>query len=400
MGNLPLEGLKVVDIAVLFASPTISQNMGDFGAEVIKIEHPKLGDSLRSLGAAKNGIPLWWKITNRNKKCVTLDLGKPEGQEIFKQLIADADVLTENFRPGTMEKWGIGWDVLHAINPRLVFVRVSGFGQTGPYKDKPGFGTLAEAMSGFAYITGQPEGPPTLPGTGLADAVAGQLGTWSVMFALYERDHKSGKGQYIDLSVLEPLFTILGDQTIAYDQLGVVQQRTGNRVPSIGAPRNIYQTKDGRWLALSANAPAIATRVFAAIGQPELINDPRFKDNRARIAHIDEVDAIVGGWISKHTAEEALTKFDEYECACAPVYSVADIAADPHFRARETITTVQDPDLGPVKMQNVIPKLSRTPGKIRWPGPTRMGQHNEEIYSGKLGMSRERLAELKEKGII
>ncbi len=400
MANLPLEGLKVVDIAVLFASPTISQNMGDFGAEVIKVEHPKLGDSLRTLGAAKNGIPLWWKITNRNKKCVTLDLSKPEGQEIFKQLIADADVLTENFRPGTLEKWGIGWDVIHAINPRLVFVRVSGFGQTGPYKDKPGFGTLAEAMSGFAFITGQPDGPPTLPGTGLADAVAGQLGTWSVMFALYERDHKSGIGQYIDLSVLEPLFTILGDQTITYDQLGVVQQRTGNRVPSIGAPRNIYRTKDDRWLALSANSPAIATRVFAAIGQPELINDPRFKDNRARIAHIDEVDAIVGGWIGKQTAEAALKKFDEYECACAPVYSIADIEADPHFQARETITTVQDPDLGPIRMQNVIPKLSRTPGKIRWPGPTRMGEHNEEIYGGKLGISLERIAELKEKGII
>jgi formyl-CoA transferase len=255
-------------------------------------------------------------------------------------------------------------------------------------------------MSGFAYITGQPDGPPTLPGTGLADAVAGQLGTWSVMFALYERDHKSGKGQYIDLSVLEPLFTILGDQTIAYDQLGVVQQRTGNRVPSIGAPRNIYQTKDSRWLALSANAPAIATRVFAAIGQPELINDSRFKDNRARIAHIDEVDALVGGWIGQHTAEEALRTFDEYECACAPVYSIADIAADSHFQARETITTVQDPDLGPVKMQNIIPKLSRTPGKIRWPGPTRMGQHNEDIFCGKLGMSPERLAELRERGII
>jgi formyl-CoA transferase len=400
MGNLPLEGLKVVDIAVLFASPTISQNMGDFGAEVIKVEHPRSGDSLRSLGAAKNGVPLWWKITNRNKKCVTLDLGKPEGQEIFKQLIADADVLTENFRPGTMEKWGIGWDVLHAINPRLVFVRVSGFGQTGPYKEKPGFGTLAEAMSGFAYITGQPDGPPTLPGTGLADAVAGQLGTWAVMFALYERDHKSGMGQYIDLSVLEPLFTILGDQAITYDQLGSVQQRTGNRVPSIGAPRNIYKTKDGRWLALSANAPAIAARVFAAIGQPDLINDPRFKDNRARIANIDAVDAIVGGWIAEHTAEEALKKFDEYECACAPVYNIADIFADPHFQARDAVTTVQDPDLGPVRMQNVVPKLSRTPGKIRWPGPTRMGQHNEEIYCGKLGMSRERLIDLKEKGII
>ncbi|MGE0683088.1 MAG: CaiB/BaiF CoA transferase family protein [Candidatus Binatia bacterium] len=400
MGNLPLEGLKVVDIAVLFASPTISQNMGDFGADVIKVEHPRSGDSLRSLGAAKNGIPLWWKITNRNKKCVTLDLSKPEGQEVFKQLIADADVLTENFRPGTMEKWGLGWEVLHAINPRLVFVRVSGFGQTGPYKEKPGFGTLAEAMSGFAYITGQPDGPPTLPGTGLADAVAGQLGTWAVMFALYERDHKSGTGQYVDLSVLEPLFTILGDQAITYDQLGKVQQRTGNRVPSIGAPRNIYKTKDGRWLALSANAPAIATRVFAAIGQPDLINDPRFTDNRARIANIDEVDAIVGGWIAERTAEEALKKFDEYECACAPVYNIADIFADPHFQAREAVTTVQDPDLGPVRMQNVVPKLSRTPGKIRWPGPTRMGQHNEDIYCGKLGISRERLAELKEKGVI
>jgi crotonobetainyl-CoA:carnitine CoA-transferase CaiB-like acyl-CoA transferase len=400
MGNLPLEGLKVVDIAVLFASPTISQNMGDFGAEVIKVEHPKSGDSLRSLGAAKNGIPLWWKITNRNKKCVTLNLGKPEGQEIFKKLIADADVLTENFRPGTLEKWGIGWEVLHAINPRLVFVRVSGFGQTGPYKDKPGFGTLAEAMSGFAYITGQPDGPPTLPGTGLADAVAGQLGTWATMFALYERDHKSGKGQYIDLSVLEPLFTILGDQAITYDQLGSIQQRTGNRVPSIGAPRNIYKTKDERWLALSANAPAIATRVFAAIGQPELINDPRFKDNRARIANIDEVDAIVGGWIAEQTAEEALKQFDKFECACAPVYSIADIFADPHFQAREAVTTVQDPELGPVRMQNVFPKLSRTPGQIRWPGPTHMGQHNEEIYCGKLGMSQEQLAVLKEQEII
>jgi formyl-CoA transferase len=400
MGTLPLEGLKVVDIAVLFASPTISQNMGDFGAEVIKVEHPKSGDSLRSLGAAKNGIPLWWKITNRNKRCVTLDLGKPEGQEIFKKLIADADVLTENFRPGTMEKWGLGWDVLHAINPRLVFVRVSGFGQTGPYKDKPGFGTLAEAMSGFAFITGQPDGPPTLPGTGLADAVAGQLGTWATMMALYERDHKSGKGQYIDLSVLEPLFTILGDQAITYDQLGKVQERTGNRVPSIGAPRNIYKTKDGRWLALSANAPAIAARVFAAIGQPDLINDPRFKDNRARIANIDEVDRIVGGWIGEHTAEAALKKFDEYECACAPVYSIADIFTDPHFQARDAVTTVQDPDLGPVRMQNVFPRLSRTPGQIRWPGPTRMGQHNEEIFCDTLGLSKERLAELKEKGII
>jgi len=299
-----------------------------------------------------------------------------------------------------LERWGLGWDVLHAINPRMILVRVSGFGQTGPYKEKPGFGTLAEAMSGFAHITGPSDGPPTLPGTGLADAVAGQFGTWAVMMALYERDHKSGEGQYIDLSVLEPIFTILGDQAIAYDQLGVIQQRTGNRVPSIGAPRNIYKTKDGKWIALSANAQAMGARVFNAIGQPDLIKDPRFKDNRARVAHIDEVDAIVGGWIGQHTAEDALRIFDEHECAAAPVYDIAGIFADPQFQARETITTVQDPDLGPVKMQNVIPRLSRTPGKIRWPGPTRMGQHNEDIYCGKLGFSPQRLAELKEKGII
>jgi len=400
MGNLPLEGLKIVDIAVLFAAPTISQNMGDFGAEVIKVEHPRLGDSLRTLGAAKNDVPLWWKITNRNKKCVTLDLNTPDGQEILKQLVAEADVLTENFRPGTLERWGLGWEVLHALNPRLVMVRVSGFGQTGPYKDKPGFGTLAEAMCGAAPVTGQPDGTPTPPATGRADAIAGQFGTWAGMFALYARDHKSGKAQMIDLSVLEPIFAIMGDQAITYDQLGIIQQRTGNRVPSIGAPRNTYKTKDGKWLALSANAHALARRVFAAIGQPELINDPRFKDNRARVAHIDEVDAIVGGWIGTHTAEEVLKRFDEYECAIVPVYDIADIFADPHFQARETITTVPDPDLGPVKMQNVIPKLSRTPGTIRGTAPTRMGEDNEEIYCGKLGMTRERLAELKERGVI
>ena len=400
MTSLPLEGLNVVDIAVLFAGPTISQNLGDFGADVIKVEHPKLGDSLRSLGATKDGVPLWWKVTNRNKKCVTLDLSKPEGQTLLKELIADADVLTENFRPGTLEKWGLGWDVLHGVNPRLVMVRVSGFGQTGPYKDRPGFGTLAEAMSGFAHITGQPDGPPTLPGYGLADSMAGQFGTWAVMFALYERDHKSGRGQMLDLSVMEPIFTTTGDQALAYDQLGVVQQRTGNRVPSIGAPRNVYRARDGVWLALSANAPALAKRVFAAIGRPELNDDPRFADNRARIANIDEVDAIVGGWIAERDAAEVLATFDEYECACVPVYDIAGIFADPHVQARETITTVEDPELGPVRMQNVVPKFSRTPGRVRWPGPTDMGQHNREIYCGRLGLSEARLAELEAQGVI
>ena len=255
-------------------------------------------------------------------------------------------------------------------------------------------------MSGFAHITGQPDGPPTLPGFGLADSMAGQFGTWAVMFALYERDHKSGKGQMLDLSVLEPLFTTTGDQALAYDQLGVIQQRTGNRVPSIGAPRNTYQTKDGHWLALSANAPALAKRVFVAIGRPELNDDPRFADNRARVEHIDEVDAIVGGWIGARTAEEVLQRFDEFECACAPVYDITGILSDPHFQARETVTTVSDPELGPIKMQNVVPKFSRTPGAIRWSAPTHMGHHNEEIYGRQFGLSPQKLAELKEKGVI
>src|SRR3990170_1002185 len=209
MNGLPLEGLTVIDIAQLFAAPTIAQNLGDFGAEVIKVEHPRLGDSLRALGAEKRGAPLWWKVTNRNKRCVTLDLSRVEGQDILKRLAARADVLIENFRPGTLERWNLGWETLHALNPRLVLVRVTGFGQTGPYRNKPGVGTLAEAMSGFAHVTGEADGPPLLPATGLGDAIAGQVGTWAVMVALYERDHKSGKGQVVDLSVLEPIFSIL-----------------------------------------------------------------------------------------------------------------------------------------------------------------------------------------------
>jgi len=400
MNDLPLEGLTVIDIAQLFAAPTIAQNLGDFGAEVIKVEHPRLGDSLRALGAEKRGAPLWWKVTNRNKRCVTLDLSRVEGQDILKRLAAQADVLIENFRPGTLERWNLGWEALHALNPRLVLVRVTGFGQTGPYRNKPGFGTLAEAMSGFAHVTGEADGPPLLPATGLGDAIAGQVGTWAVMVALYERDHKSGKGQVVDLSVLEPIFSILGDQVIAYDQLGAVQNRAGSRMPTIGAPRNTYRTKDGKWLALSANAHALTARVFQAIGRPELIDDPRFRDNRSRIRHLDELDEVIGGWIAQHQTAEVLARFDECEAAIMPVYDIRDIFEDPHYRAREAVTTVEDPDLGPVRMQNVIPKFSRSPGKIRWPGPTRMGADNDRVYGKGLGLDRAELASLREKGVI
>ena len=392
----PLQGLRVIDAASLFAGPVIASLMGDFGADVIKIEHPT-GDALRKTGYMKDGVPLWWKVVGRNKRCITLDLKK--GADIFKRLVAGADVLIENFRPGTLEKWGLGWDVLSALNPRLVMVRVTGFGQTGPYRNRPGFGTLAEAMSGFAHITGLPDGPPTLPPFGLADGIAAQYGTFAVMFALYDRDAKnSGKGQFIDLSLYEPIFALLGYQPTLYDQLGVIQNRTGNRSIN-NAPRNAYRTKEGRWVALSAGAPSIVGRVLTLTGGPEAAADPRFQTAPDRVKHVEEIDAIVGGWIGRHTLQEVLDAFEQYEGAIAPVYDVGQIFEDPQYIARKDVVEVADEELGRVKLQNAFPFMSRTPGEVRHAGP-RLGAHNEEILGGELGLDEAERAELKRKGII
>ncbi|MGE0854368.1 MAG: CaiB/BaiF CoA transferase family protein [Hyphomicrobiaceae bacterium] len=392
----PLEGLRVIDAASLFAGPVIASLLGDFGADVIKVEHPT-GDALRKTGYMKDGVPLWWKVVGRNKRCITLDL--KQGGDIFKRLVAGADVLVENFRPGTLEKWGLGWDVLSALNPRLVMVRVTGFGQTGPYRKKPGFGTLAEAMSGFAHITGMPDGPPTLPPFGLADGIAAHYGTFAVMFALYERDAKrSGKGQFIDLSLYEPIFALLGYQPTLFDQLGIIQNRTGNRSIN-NAPRNSYRTKEGRWVALSASAPSIVERVLTLTGGANVAADPRFRTARGRVEHVEEIDAIVGGWIARHTLQEVLQAFEEYEGAIAPVYDIGQIFADPQFIARHDIVEVPDEELGRVKLQNAFPFMSRTPGEVRHAGP-RLGAHNDEILGGDLGLDEAEIAELRRKGII
>lgn len=373
----PLEGLRVIDCATLFAGPIISTLMGDFGADVIKIEHPG-GDPLRNMGAKKDGHGLWWKTSARNKRCIALDLKAEGDAEIFKALIADADILVENFRTGTLESWGLGWDVLSEINPRLVMVRVTGFGQTGPYKGRAGFGTLAEAMSGFAYITGQPDGPPTLPPFGLADGIAACYGCFASMFAIYERDVRgSGKGQYIDLAIYEPIFALLGPQPIIFDQLGLIQNRTGNRSVN-NAPRNAYHTRDGRWVALSAAAPSIVRRVLDLTGGPGTADDPRFQTNLDRIRHVEEIDAIVGGWIAGHDLGEVLQTFERVEAAIAPIYDIEQISHDPQYIARDSITLVADEDLGPVRMQNVFPVMSRTPGAIRFPGAG-IDQHRDEI---------------------
>lgn len=393
-----LKGLRVLDCASLFAGPVVAAILGDFGADVIKIEHPT-GDALRQVGQKKDGVPLWWKVVSRNKRCITLDLKSKDGSEIFKKLVAGADVVIENFRTGTMERWGLGWDTLSKINPRLVMVRITGFGQTGPMKTKAGFGTLAEAFSGFAHITGEADGPPTLPPFGLADGVAAHYGVFSTMFALYERDAKgSGLGQFIDVSLYEPMFALLGYQPTLFDQTGMVQGRTGNRSIN-NAPRNTYRTKDQQWVALSAAAPSIVRRVLVLTGGQEAANDPRFLTAESRIEHVEEIDAIVGGWIAMRTQQQVLQEFERAQAAVAPVYSVDQIFDDPQYRARNDIVDIADEELGTIRLQNAFPFMSRTPGEVRFAGP-RLGQHNREILGDEIGLSDAEIDRLRQSGAI
>lgn len=394
----PLAGLKVIDCATLFAGPVVASLMGDFGASVLKVEHPR-GDSLRSLGWNKDGVPLWWVLAARNKRCVTLDLSRSEGQEILRELVADADVLIENFRPGTMERWGLGPDDLHALNENLVIVRTTAFGQDGPYANRPGFGTLAESMSGYAAINGWPDKPPVLPPFALGDGVAAITGAFTTMMALWWRDAApGGRGQVIDLSIYEPLFWILGPQVLVYDQLGTVQGRTGNAAP-FAAPRNAYESKDGKWLGLSASAQSIAERVLRLVGRDDLIEQPWFADNAGRVEHAGELDEVIQKWIGERSADEVIAAFEEAGAAIAPMYTVDELVNDPQFQARETIIRVPHPQLGELRMQNVIARLDRTPGHVRFPGRD-LGEDNEEVYTGALGMSAERLKHLRDAQVI
>jgi crotonobetainyl-CoA:carnitine CoA-transferase CaiB-like acyl-CoA transferase len=394
MSGGPLAGLRVLDLSTVLAGPLACQILGDFGAEVIKIEHPR-GDSMRGHGPSKDGVPLWWKMISRNKRTVGLYLGDPEGAGIFRRLAQSADVVIESFRPGTLERWGLGYEELRTANPKLVLVRISGWGQTGPYRSRAGFGTLAEAISGFAAITGEPDGPPTLPPFGLADSIAGLSAAIGATMALYHRDAHGGDGQSIDLSIFEPLVTVLGPQPIIYDQLGQVPQRTGNRSTN-NAPRNTYRTADGKWVAVSTSANSIAERVLTLVGHPEVISEPWFSTGAGRVQHADELDGYVSDWIAERTRDEVITAFTETQAAIAPVYDVADLMSDPHVIDRESLITVEDPDLGPLRMQNVLFRMSDTPGAVRFTGRP-LGADTDAVLGEELGLD---LKGLRERGIV
>lgn len=394
---MALAGLRVLDIATMAAAPWAATYLAELGADVIKVEAPGVGDHQRRWGTPKHGSGLFWKSIGRNKRSVTLSLSKPSGAALFKRLAAEADVVIENFRPGTLERWGIGYETLKALNPRLIMLRVTGFGQTGPYASRPGFGTLAESLTGFAALTGQPDGPPTLPNMPLADGVAGITGAFAVMVALYWRDARGGQGQMIDLSLCEPLLRLIEPSLLDYDQFGVVRGRIGNRSDHV-APRNSYQCGDGKWLSISASAQSIFERLMDAIGRPELREDPRFAVNMARVAHVEELDAIIGGWMCERTRADALAELDRAQVAAAPIYEVPEIFADPHFQARQSLTPVEDPDLGSITLVNVAARFSETPGQITRTGPA-LGEHNAEVY-GALGLDDDELETLRRDGAI
>ena len=394
----PLHGVRVVDAATLAAGPLVATAMGEFGADVIKVEQPGTGDPLRTWGDRKGDVGLVWKSMSRNKRCVTLDLRQPEGQELFHGLLAASDVLVINNRPSAMARWGVDYESVHELHPQLVMLHVSGYGRGGPKSDSPGFGTLAEAMSGFAHLTGQPDGPPTLPPFMLADGVAALAATYAVMMALYHREVHGGGGQLVDVNLIEPLARLIESSTLAYDQLGMVTGRVGNRFDA-SAPRNAYRTSDDKWLAISSASPNIAARVYRAIDRPDLADNPDYVDPVPRQQRAGEVDQLVAEWIGRRTLAEVMATFEAASVAAAPIYDAEQLLADEHLRARGTFVQVDDPDLGAMTVQAPVAVLTETPGRI-----DHLGRHlsadSDAVFGELLGLDPDRLAALRASGVI
>jgi crotonobetainyl-CoA:carnitine CoA-transferase CaiB-like acyl-CoA transferase len=388
----PLAGVRVLDLSRLVAGNMLSLQLADFGADVIKVE-PPAGDPLRDW--RDGGVELHWKTYARNKRSIVLNFRHAAAKDALKRLVATADVLIENFRPGTLEEMGLGPDVLLADNPGIVIVRVSGFGQTGPYAPLPGFGTLVEAMSGFAARTGFPDREPVLPPLALADMIAGLYGAFAVVTALRARDCGDGSGQVIDLSLLESMFSVLGPEAAIYQRTGVVKERVGSG-SNTSAPRNVYRCADGDYVALSGSTGTMARRVFEVIGRPDMIEDERFRTNSARIENRALVDDAVGAWFAGKRRDEALALMREAHVTAGPVYTIADAMADAHFREREIIVEIDDPEIGGLPMHNIVPRLSRTPGVLRRPAPL-LGEHTDAVLA-EAGLDAAAIARLRQEG--
>jgi formyl-CoA transferase len=396
-GGGPLAGLKVLDVATVYAGPFAAALLGDMGADVVKVEMPRTGDSLRGMEPFDGAESLTWAALSRNKRGVTLDLRSPEGQDVFCRLLADRDVLVENFRPGTMERWGLGIERLREANPRLVVVRVSGFGQTGPYRERAGFGTPATAFSGYAYISGYPDRPPVLPPISLADYVSGMFAAMGALAAVYLRDVGGGPAQEVDVALYESMFRMLEGVVAEYDRLGRVRERSGNQL-SASVPAGMFQAGDGTWLVLTTSTDRTFGRLARAMGRPDMVTDPRFATNRDRVERREEVNRIVADWFSARASQQIQDELNSHGVPVSPVNSIADIFADEHFAARDMLVEVDHPKLGTLRVPGVTPKFTETPGDVRRGGPT-LGEHNDEVYA-EIGLSPDDIAALRERGVI
>nr|WP_309099982.1 CoA transferase [Fredinandcohnia onubensis] len=396
--QLPLDGVRVLELGTLLAGPFSGRLLADFGAEVIKIEPPDKADPMRQWGQRKGDHGLWWPIQSRNKKSITLNLRLEEGQKVFKDLIKDADIVIENFRPGTMEKWNLSYETLSEINPGIIMMRTSGYGQTGPYKSRAGFGSVGEAMGGLRYVTGFPDRAPSRIGISIGDTLAALFATIGCLTALHERG-KSGKGQVVDTAIYESVFSVMESIIPDYLLAGYVRERMGNILPGV-APSNIYMSKDGTYVVIGANSDGVFKRLCDAMGQPELFDNPKYSNHHARSDNMTELDNLIEEWTKTLNSKELLQILGEKGVPSGPIYSAKDILEDPQYEARDMIVKVDHPELGEFPMPGVVPKLSRTPGQIKHVGSEKMGKHNEEIYGGLLGYSDVYLGELKEKKVI
>lgn len=390
-----LSDIRVVELGQLLAGPFCGQLLGDMGADVIKVEPPGAGDPMRLWGDGKDKVN--WEVIARNKKSVSANLRIPEGQDLVRKLVAHADVLIENFKPGTLEKWGLGPDALHAINPRLIIARMSGYGQTGPYSDRAGYGGIGEAMGGWRYIVGEPDRPPSRMGISIGDSLTATYGCMGVLAALHVRE-RTGKGQVVDTALYEAVLQVMESVIPEYDRMGIIRERSGSFLKGI-APSNVYMCSDGEFM-IGGNGDAIFARLAQAMGQPELAKDPRYATHIARGENQIELDALINRWTAQHTIAEVEALMIQHSVPAGKVYRAPEMFADPHFQAREAIVEVETERFGKLKMQNVVPRLSETPSSIRTPAPSKVGQHNADIYEGLLGLTPKEIEELKAAGAI